>query len=134
MDEQEAGGAPSDALDDLVTPEQPEVTFEGNSTDLASLGAMVLGLLSLFLCMTCNMGFYCLPILPVILGLVGLMSAGQAVDPQRTRLWSWIGLGTGLFFLVLLAAALVIYIALMVLMISLSDFPYWQSYLTPLWS
>ena len=133
MDEQEskmALEAQADSPDNVIPPERPGVTFAGNSYDLASLGAMVLGLLTMFMCMTCNMGFFCLPFLPIILGLVGLISAGQAVDAQRTRLWSWIGLGAGLFFLILLAAAFVIYVALMVLVFSAGEPTYWQSFST----
>jgi hypothetical protein len=130
MDEQESKAAletHSEPSDPVLPPERPAVTFLGNSIDLASLGAMVLGLLSLFMCMSCNMGFYCLPFIPIILGLVGLVSAGQAVDVERTRLWSWIGLGSGLFFLVLFAAALIFYIALLIIVFSTGEQTYWQS-------
>ncbi len=118
-----------DELAEPVTPpEQPAVTFQGNSIDLASLGAMVVGLLSLFMCMSCNMGFYCLPVIPVILGLVGLISARQAVDVRRTRLWSWIGIGTGLFFFLLIAVAFLAYITLMIILIlSAGEQTYWLS-------
>lgn len=130
MEELESGI--DNALAELETPaEQPAVTFQGNSIDLASLGAMVVGLLALFMCMSCNIGFYCLPVIPVVLGLVGLVSAGQAVDAGRTRLWSWIGIGSGLFFFLLMAAAFITYIALMILLIvSANEQTYWTSLAT----
>jgi hypothetical protein len=109
--------------------QRPAVTFMGNSYDLASLGALVTGLLSLFMCLSCNMGFYCLPFLPIVLGLIGLLSASQAVDSDRTRTWSWIGLGAGVFFLVLMAAAIVLYLALVIYFISAGERVYWQSFI-----
>lgn len=93
--------------------EHPAVTFKGNTYDLAALGALASALLLAFMCGTCNMGFYCMPLLPVVLGLVGLFSARQAVNYERTRLWSWIGIGVGGVILVLLVVALVAYFGLL---------------------
>ena len=126
----------SEAVDEIELPapeeaastERPAVTFMGNSYDLASLGALGTGLLSLFMCLSCNMGFYCLPFLPIVLGLIGMLSASEAVDSDRTRTWSWIGLGAGVFFLVLMAAAIVLYLALVILIISSGERVYWQSF------
>jgi hypothetical protein len=43
------------------------------------------------------MGFaYCLPILSGVIGLVALMNAQSALNPQRTRTLGAIGLGVGL--------------------------------------
>jgi len=81
-------------------PGRRTVTFMGNTYDLAALGALASGALVLFSCVTCNMGFYCLPFIPLLLGLVGIISAREAVDEKRTRLWSWLGAGAGIIILV----------------------------------
>ena len=76
------------------------VTFMGNTYDLAALGALGSGVLVLFSCLTCNLGYYCLPFIPLLLGLVGIVSAREAIDKERTRLWSWLGIGAGVVVLV----------------------------------
>jgi hypothetical protein len=91
-------------------------TFTGNAYDLTSLVALACAGVLLFLCGTCNMGFYCLPIFAAILGVVGLIAARQAVNPMRTRIWSWIGVGSGVLVLLLAAIAFVLYVGLILLM------------------
>jgi len=90
-------------------------TFTGNTYDLSSLGALACAGVLLFLCVTCNMGFYCLPVLAIVLGVVGLLAARQAVDPMRTRLWSWIGVGSGILVLLLAAISFVLCFGLILL-------------------
>lgn len=92
--------------------ERLAATFMGNTYDLAALGALASAVLLACMCGTCNLGFYCLPLLPLALGLVGVFSARQAVNYERTRLWSWIGIGVGGVVLVLLVVALVAYFGL----------------------
>ncbi|HOU13781.1 MAG TPA: hypothetical protein PKZ84_11750 [Anaerolineae bacterium] len=81
-------------------PHQRTVTFMGNTYDLAALGALASGVLVLLSCITCNMSFYCFPFIPLLLGLVGIFSAREAVNEERTRLWSWLGAGIGAVILV----------------------------------
>jgi hypothetical protein len=50
---------------------------------------------------------YCLPVAAVALGIIGLVMARDAIDPERTRLWSWLGIGSG-GLTILLAAALML--------------------------
>jgi hypothetical protein len=117
----EAGGASREVVPAPGTasaparPAAPEATFKGNTYDLAALGALASGVVVLFSCLTCNMGFYCLPLLPLVLGLIGLLSARQAVEEERTRLWSWLGIAAGGFILLLIIAGVVLYIAFIVL-------------------
>lgn len=82
-------------------PGRRTVTFMGNTYDLAALGALGSGALVLFSCLTCNMGYYCLPFIPLLLGLVGIVSAREAVNKERTQLWSWIGVGAGVVVIVM---------------------------------
>jgi hypothetical protein len=64
------------------------------------------------------MGVYCLPLLPLVLGLIGLLSARQSVEEERTRLWSWLGIAAGGFLVLLAIAGVVLYIAFIVLAVA----------------
>ncbi|MGC9395755.1 MAG: hypothetical protein ACP5J4_12970 [Anaerolineae bacterium] len=81
-------------------PGRRTVTFMGNTYDLAALGALGSGAVVLFSCLTCNLGYCCLPFIPLLLGLVGIASAREAIDTERTRLWSWLGIGAGVVVIV----------------------------------
>lgn len=78
----------------VPTPE-PVVTFRGNNYDLSVVVGATIGGMALLSCVTCNMGIYCLPFIPVVIGAIGLASAKDSVDPERTRLLSWISIGSG---------------------------------------
>jgi hypothetical protein len=95
--------------------QRPVVTFMGNTYDLVSLGALASGLLMAFGCLTCNMGWYCMPFVPIVAAIVGLSTARQAVDAERTRQWSSIGLGAGIFALLLIAVAVMAYVGLILI-------------------
>lgn len=96
-------------------PATPQVTFRGNTYDLVSLGSLGTAAMILFACVTCNMGYYCLPVIAVILGAIGVLSARQAVDEERTRLWSWLGIAIGGFILLAIVACFVLYIGFIVI-------------------
>ncbi len=118
-----AGGAAREVTvqntaSEFPRPTPPEATFKGNSYDLAALGALTSGIIVLFSCVTCGMGVYCLPVLPLILGLVGLLSARQAVEEERTRLWSWLGIAAGGFIVLLTVAGIVLYVVFIVLAVA----------------
>ncbi len=88
-------------------PGQRTVTFMGNTYDLAALGALGSGVLVLFSCLTCNMGYYCIPFIPLLLGLVGVVSARESINKERTQLWSWLGIGAGAIVIVMIILAFV---------------------------
>ena len=113
-------GTPAGEESQEGPPPRPSVTFMGNNVDLASLGALASALLMIFMCLTCNMGFYCLPAVPLILGVVGLLMASRSVDAQRTRLWSWIGVGTGTIMVILLLIGILLFVGLIWLMFQYS--------------
>ena len=69
--------------------------FRGNSYDVAALGALASGVLVLFTCITCGFGYYCLPFVPMLLGLIGIAAARDAIDEESTKLWSLLGIGAG---------------------------------------
>jgi len=97
------------------------VTFRGNSYDLVSLVSLASGGLILFTCLTCNLGYYCMPIIPMALGLVGVLSAHRAVDARRTRLWSWLGIAAGGLMLLLILVVVALYVGFIVLLIAVGE-------------
>jgi hypothetical protein len=117
MNSETQQGVPANHADEIPgnkpSRSRPAVTFMGNAYDLTSLGALASGVLILFMCFTCNMGYYCLPFIPLVLGLVGIIASRNAVDSQRTATFSWIGLAIGIVILILLAACVVAYFGLL---------------------
>jgi hypothetical protein len=99
-------------------PSVPQITFQGNTYDLASVIGVTIGVVTLFLCLTCNIGFYCLPIIPILLGIIGLISAKEAVEPERTRLLSWFSLGSGAAIALLILIVMMAYIGLIIFAIA----------------
>jgi len=98
--------------------ERPQVTFMGNAYDLTSVLAVVTGVLALVSCLSCGWAFYCLPVLPLILGVIGLLAAKQSVDAERTRLLSWLGIGGGGIGLIILLLGIVAYVAFLGLIVT----------------
>ncbi len=99
---------------------RPRATFTANANDLIALGALVSGLTLLLSCVTGDMFRCCLPLLPLLLGAIGLASARQAVDENRTRLWSWVGLGSGAIVVLFIALILLCTLVSFALMIALN--------------
>lgn len=89
---------------DLTGSPPPAEIYQGNSYDIAALAGAISGGLVLLSCGTLGLGTYCLPLLPLILGVIGLVTAKDAVNPDRTRLLSWISIGIGgaIFLLIIL--------------------------------
>jgi len=101
----------------------PLATWHANGSDLTALAALSSGLLMVFTCLTCNLGFYCLPVLPVLLGVIGVAIASRAVNPRQSKLWSWIGLGSGAVVILLIIAGVVLYFAfLLVIILTQGDY------------
>ena len=103
--------APAPLPEESEPASKPVVTFRGNNYDLASVVGVTVGGIVLFSCLTCNAGFYCLPIVPIILGIIGLVAARDAVDPDRTRLLSWLSVGSGVAILLLIILGIAAYFA-----------------------
>ena len=115
---------PAPAADSSTSAESgtsPEITFMGNSYDLMSVVGVTVGGLTLFTCATCNMGFYCLPCIPILLGILGLAVAKESVDPDRTRLLSWLGLGSGALILALIFLAFALYLGFIIFAITMDS-------------
>jgi hypothetical protein len=92
------------------------ITLMGNTYDLAALIALITGAVVLFLLLTCGMGAYCLPFAPIVAGIIALASAARAADPQRTRLYAWLGIGAGGLALLLTVGLILLYVGLFVAM------------------
>jgi hypothetical protein len=91
------------------------VTYKGNAYDMTSLIALLSGVGILFLCLTCNMGFYLLPFVAIVLGVFGVVQAQKSVDPQRTQLLSWLGIGSGIAVILISLFGIAVYIMLIIL-------------------
>jgi hypothetical protein len=74
-------------------------------------------MLALLSCVTCNTVYCCLPLLPIALGVVGLVAAEQSVNARRTRTWSWVGIAAGIVIMLVTLTAIVLYIAFVALML-----------------
>ncbi|MDM8531076.1 hypothetical protein QUF63_07875 [Anaerolineales bacterium HSG25] len=85
------------------------ITFEGNNTDLMAIIGATTAVMTMFACGTLGLGYYCMPCIPGLFGLIGLLTAHEAADPQRTRLLSWISLGVTIAFTALIGMFILLY-------------------------
>ena len=104
--------------DSAISVPKPSVTFEGNNYDLMAIVGVTIGAAVLLSCATLNLGWYCLPIVPLILGGIGLATAKDSVNPERTRLLSWLSLGAGALILGLIVLGILAYILFIVFAIA----------------
>jgi hypothetical protein len=118
MDDSPPGILSSTSTLGAETAPKPIVTFEGNNYDLAAVVGVTIGGIVLLSCATCNLGFYVLPFLPIILGLVGLLTARDSVNPERTKFLSWLSLGSGALILLLILFLVIVYIAIIVIAVA----------------
>ena len=101
---------------DRETAPRRTVTLMGNTYDLAALVALITGAVVLFTLITCGMGAYCIPFVPIVAGIIALASAARAADPQRTRLYAWLGIGAGGLTLLLTVGLILLYVGLFLAM------------------
>jgi hypothetical protein len=67
--------------------------YSGNSIDLSGFAAACLGAMLLLYCVPClNM---LMPVLGLLVGVMALAEAKRAVNPRRTRILAWVGIGSG---------------------------------------
>jgi hypothetical protein len=69
---------------------------------------------------SCVPGFACLA--PLIVGIVALVQAKNAVDPGRARAYGWIATGIGIVILLIGIGAIAVYGALIAQMLNDPDF------------
>ncbi len=104
--------------------EEGEVTYQGNSTDLSAIGALASSILLLFTCLTCGSGIYCLPVVPLVLGLIGALGAKRSVNKEQTKIFAWIGIGTGGLSILLIVAGIVAYLVFVLFIVLVSQDSY----------
>jgi hypothetical protein len=73
----------------------PSQDYRGNKYDLYALVAGTLGGTVIAMCASGNLLWYCLPIAPLVLGIVALRNYRTSLDPQRTRNLAWLGIAGG---------------------------------------
>ncbi len=86
--------------------------YSGNDYDVYALVAGTLGGSTLLMCMTYNLALYCLPILPLVLGIITLRNVHRSVDAKRSRNLAWIGIvggGLGTLFTLAMIAFFILY-------------------------
>lgn len=105
-------------LEPPVPGTSPAVTFQGNNYDLMAVVGVTLGGAVLLSCFTLNMGYYCLPAVAVLLGAIGLATAKDSVNPDRTRLLSWLSIGSGAIILALILLFIALYVVFIVFAIA----------------
>ncbi|PJF47678.1 MAG: hypothetical protein D6709_00960 [Chloroflexi bacterium] len=91
----------------LPTAPPPRITRQRNGNDIIALLACISGIFSMATCFGIGIAICAppLPLVPLLLGSVGLAGARNATKPDQARLFSWIGIvgGAGFVVLVLLA-------------------------------
>lgn len=95
------------ALPRLPTAPPPHITRQRNGNDIIALLACISGVFSIATCFGIGIAICAppLPLVPLLLGSIGLAGARNATKPDQARLFSWIGIigGAGFVVLVLLA-------------------------------
>ncbi len=115
-----AEGLPAEAVvpqEATTAPEMPALPpklYQGNGWDITALLATATGVLAILSCGSFGFMVYCLPVLPLILGIVAVVAARRAAEPRRSRVLGWIGLGSGALTTVLLIALALVWVVAMV--------------------
>jgi hypothetical protein len=103
------------------TADGPEVTYRGNSTDLSAIGALASSVLLLFTCLTCGSGVYCLPVVPLVLGLIGVLGAKRSVNKEQSKIFSWIGIGAGGLSILMIVAGIILYLTFVLFIVLIAQ-------------
>ncbi len=85
-------------------PEAPNVVhIERNGNDTIAVLAAIFGAISIATCFGIGIAVCLppLPLLPLLLGAVGLAGAKHAADPEKARRNSWIGIAGGAGFVII---------------------------------
>ena len=89
-----------------AAPAKPAPSFLGNANDLVALIAAVSGAAIFGSCFA-SVAAWCVPL---VLGIIGLVLAKEAVDPKRARLLSAVGVVSMVVLFLLFIAFIVLYV------------------------
>lgn len=102
--------------------------YQGNNQDLNAFLAMLMGVFTLASC--CGAA-YCLPFAAVVLGILALINAKDAIDPRRTRQQAWIGIFSGGCLATVILGGIAFYVFLYGTLIASVGNWNWNNYYTP---
>ncbi len=100
---------PVATLPRLPTAPPPIVTHQRNGNDVIALLACISGVISIATCFGIGIAICVppLPLVPLLLGAIGLAGSRNATRPEQARLFSWIGIAGGAGFVVLVLLAVI---------------------------
>jgi Na+-driven multidrug efflux pump len=98
-----------------TVPSDAQPTTNGDRWALIALAVSISVILS-----SCIPGFACLA--PLIVGIIALVQAKNAVDPNRARTYGWIATGIGILILVVAIGVVVVYGALIAQLMNSPEF------------
>lgn len=99
------------------TPDRDGI-YRGNQTDLSALIAAMLSLTTLA---SCFGGIYCMPILALILGAIAYRNANIAIDGQRTKVLSIVGMTAGGLFVLMIGCFVLMYVGMIIFAVTASS-------------
>jgi hypothetical protein len=83
-------------------------SYVGNKTDNTATLAMIAGV-GLVLSSCTGIGGCLIPLFALVGGVIALRSADQAINPSRTRTYSWIAIAAGGIVLLLILGVVLLY-------------------------
>ncbi len=98
-----------------TVPSDAQPTTSGDRWALIALAVSISVVLS-----SCIPGFACLA--PLIVGIIALVQAKNAVDPSRARMYGWVATGIGILILVVAIGAIAVYGALIAQLMNSPEF------------
>ncbi len=98
-----------------TAPPDTQPTASGDRWALIALAVSLSVILT-----SCIPGFACLA--PLIVGIIALVQAKNAVDPSRARTYGWVATGIGIVILVVAIGAIAVYGALVVRLMNSPEF------------
>ena len=102
------------ALPRLPEAPPPNITRQRNGNDIIAMLSLITGIGSIATCFGIGIAICVppLPLLPLLLGSIGLAGAKNAAKPDQARLFSWIGIVGGAGFITIVLLIIVVSVAI----------------------
>lgn len=102
------------ALPRLPEAPPPLITRQRNGNDIIALLSLITGIGSIATCFGIGIAICIppLPLLPLLLGSIGLAGSKNAAKPDQARLFSWIGIVGGAGFITIVLLIVVVSVAI----------------------